>query len=157
METTQRWRAADAKRVYYLSMEFLIGRTLSNALHALGLYDELAHAGIVPSHPVMAAAGFVGQDEPALVAPALALDADLRAQARLEVGDSIPARAEQRRGHVLQSPAEQLQAQPVNAAMSKAPDQRTVVGIDPGHAQHAGTQTGRVFGQFGFVGGCVFF
>ena len=37
METTQRWRAADAKRVYYLSMEFLIGRTLSNALHALDL------------------------------------------------------------------------------------------------------------------------
>ena len=44
METTQRWRAADAKRVYYLSMEFLIGRTLSNALHALDLYDELATA-----------------------------------------------------------------------------------------------------------------
>ena len=44
METTQRWRAADAKRVYYLSMEFLIGRTLSNALHALDLYDELAVA-----------------------------------------------------------------------------------------------------------------
>ena len=44
METTQRWRAADAKRVYYLSMEFLIGRTLSNALHALDLYDELAAA-----------------------------------------------------------------------------------------------------------------
>ena len=44
METTQRWRAADAKRVYYLSMEFLIGRTLSNALHALGLYDDIAVA-----------------------------------------------------------------------------------------------------------------
>ena len=44
METTQRWRAADAKRIYYLSMEFLIGRTLSNALHALNLYDELAAA-----------------------------------------------------------------------------------------------------------------
>ncbi len=44
METTQRWRAADAKRVYYLSMEFLIGRTLSNALHALDLYDDIAVA-----------------------------------------------------------------------------------------------------------------
>ncbi len=43
-ETTLRWRAADAKRIYYLSMEFLIGRTLSNALHALDLYDELAAA-----------------------------------------------------------------------------------------------------------------
>ena len=46
METTQRWRALDAKRVYYLSMEFLIGRTLSNALHALDLYDPIAAAVI---------------------------------------------------------------------------------------------------------------
>ena len=30
-------RAAKARRVYYLSMEFLIGRTLSNALAALDL------------------------------------------------------------------------------------------------------------------------
>ena len=44
METTRRARAADARRIYYLSMEFLIGRTLSNALHALDLYDELAVA-----------------------------------------------------------------------------------------------------------------
>jgi glycogen phosphorylase len=33
-------RAAQARRVYYLSMEFLIGRTLSNALAALGLESE---------------------------------------------------------------------------------------------------------------------
>ena len=44
METTRRWRAADARRIYYLSMEFLIGRTLSNALHALDLHDLLADA-----------------------------------------------------------------------------------------------------------------
>lgn len=60
--------------------------------------DEVV-SGIID--PVMAAGGFIGQHEPALVAPALALDADLRAQAWLEVGDSIPARAEQRRGHDL--------------------------------------------------------
>ncbi|MDE2079950.1 MAG: glycogen/starch/alpha-glucan phosphorylase [Burkholderiales bacterium] len=54
---SQRWvaaqaadRAAKARRVYYLSMEFLIGRTLSNALAALEIKGEMgnaarAHAG----------------------------------------------------------------------------------------------------------------
>ncbi|CAD5366434.1 glycogen phosphorylase [Rubrivivax sp. A210] len=37
-------RAARARRVYYLSMEFLIGRTLSNALAAVGLTGEMAAA-----------------------------------------------------------------------------------------------------------------
>ena len=47
----QRWvaadaadRAAKARRIYYLSMEFLIGRTLGNALAALGLEGEAAAA-----------------------------------------------------------------------------------------------------------------
>ena len=48
---SQRWvagdsadRAAKARRVYYLSMEFLIGRTLSNALAALDLKGEMGKA-----------------------------------------------------------------------------------------------------------------
>ena len=50
-ELAQRWvqtqaadRGARARRVYYLSMEFLIGRTLSNALAALGQLDGAAEA-----------------------------------------------------------------------------------------------------------------
>ncbi len=40
MDTVHRQYKQNAKRVYYLSMEFLPGRMLSNALLALGLYDE---------------------------------------------------------------------------------------------------------------------
>ncbi len=39
VQTQARERDAKARRVYYLSMEFLIGRTMSNALAALGLTD----------------------------------------------------------------------------------------------------------------------
>ena len=34
----------DVRQVYYLSMEFLMGRTLSNALLAMGIYDDLNQA-----------------------------------------------------------------------------------------------------------------
>ena len=39
LQTYERYAAADPKRVYYVSMEFLVGRSLSNNLTNLGLYD----------------------------------------------------------------------------------------------------------------------
>jgi starch phosphorylase len=44
MRTQDTYYELDAKRVYYLSMEFLIGRSLGNALVNLGLYAELHEA-----------------------------------------------------------------------------------------------------------------
>ena len=44
VETQVAQRDAKARRVYYLSMEFLMGRTLSNALAALDLRGEAAQA-----------------------------------------------------------------------------------------------------------------
>ncbi len=42
LETSARYERADAKRVYYLSMEFLVGRSLVNNLINLGLYGPIA-------------------------------------------------------------------------------------------------------------------
>jgi glycogen phosphorylase len=39
VETEERYRHADAKRLYYLSMEFLMGRSLGNNLYNLGIFD----------------------------------------------------------------------------------------------------------------------
>jgi glycogen phosphorylase len=39
-ETERRYTEQDAKRVYYLSMEFLMGRALGNNLTNLGIFDE---------------------------------------------------------------------------------------------------------------------
>ena len=44
MPTLNRYYTHDRKRVYYLSMEFLIGRTLTNALINLGIYDTVREA-----------------------------------------------------------------------------------------------------------------
>jgi len=44
MRTTRAQYAQDSKRVYYMSMEFLIGRTFGNALLALGLRDRVRQA-----------------------------------------------------------------------------------------------------------------
>src|SRR5262245_24740688 len=44
METFRAHAERDVKRVYYLSMEFLTGRLLSNSLLNLGLQDELKQA-----------------------------------------------------------------------------------------------------------------
>ncbi len=38
--TEQQYRETDAKRLYYLSLEFLIGRSLHNNLINLGLLDD---------------------------------------------------------------------------------------------------------------------
>jgi starch phosphorylase len=39
-QTQETYSKVDAKRIYYLSAEFLLGRALSNNLHSLGLYDK---------------------------------------------------------------------------------------------------------------------
>ncbi|SIT35020.1 glycogen phosphorylase [Paraburkholderia ribeironis] len=44
MKTTRLQYEQDVKRVYYLSMEFLIGRTFTNALLALGIHDQMRDA-----------------------------------------------------------------------------------------------------------------
>ena len=38
-ETIARYNRANSKRIYYLSVEYLIGRSLENNLHNLGLFD----------------------------------------------------------------------------------------------------------------------
>ncbi|CAA7624042.1 glycogen phosphorylase [Magnetospirillum sp. LM-5] len=44
MPTLNRYYEQDQKRVYYMSMEFLIGRTLTNAMINLGIYDQVREA-----------------------------------------------------------------------------------------------------------------
>ncbi|MDP2963359.1 MAG: glycogen/starch/alpha-glucan phosphorylase [Sulfurimicrobium sp.] len=44
METMRRYYNHDAKRVYYLSMEFLIGRSLMNSVLNIGFLDEVRQA-----------------------------------------------------------------------------------------------------------------
>lgn len=44
LRTAERFREASAKSLYYLSMEFLLGRSLSNNLHNLNLYQSMDHA-----------------------------------------------------------------------------------------------------------------
>jgi starch phosphorylase len=44
LESMRQYYLQDAKRVYYLSMEFLIGRTLDNALLNLGCYEDFKQA-----------------------------------------------------------------------------------------------------------------
>jgi starch phosphorylase len=44
LATERRYRAADPKRVYYLSIEFLMGRALGNTLCNLGTFDDWKRA-----------------------------------------------------------------------------------------------------------------
>jgi starch phosphorylase len=46
METMRRYYRADAKRIYYLSMEFLIGRSLTNSLLNMGHLDRCQQAAL---------------------------------------------------------------------------------------------------------------
>src|SRR5438105_2102189 len=43
IRTQQSYYEQDAKRVYYLSLEFLMGRTLGNSILNLGLTEKCAH------------------------------------------------------------------------------------------------------------------
>ena len=42
--TMSRYHETNAKRVYYLSLEFLMGRLFSNTLHSAGIFDEMEQA-----------------------------------------------------------------------------------------------------------------
>lgn len=44
LRSTRAKFSQDVRQVYYLSMEFLLGRTLSNAMMSLGVYDETRQA-----------------------------------------------------------------------------------------------------------------
>src|SRR5262249_61441518 len=44
LDTEARYRAADAKQVHYLSIEYLLGRMLTNNLTGLRIYDLYRHA-----------------------------------------------------------------------------------------------------------------
>jgi len=44
IDTQGSYYEQDAKRIYYLSLEFLMGRTLSNGMLSLGLHDEIIQA-----------------------------------------------------------------------------------------------------------------
>src|SRR5215470_15293094 len=60
LATEARYRQAQAKRLYYLSIYFLMGRSLSNNLYNLGLYDlcrEALHALGVELALVVASGG----------------------------------------------------------------------------------------------------
>lgn len=45
-ETMARYNKANSKRIYYLSVEYLIGRSLENNLHNLGLFDIMKNIKI---------------------------------------------------------------------------------------------------------------
>ena len=49
--TQQRQTFADSKRVYYLSLEFLMGRALDNAMLNIGKKDVATGMAEAPHHP----------------------------------------------------------------------------------------------------------
>lgn len=51
MKTSSVYYAADPKRVYYVSLEFYMGRTLTNTMMALGITSETRKALSVSRRP----------------------------------------------------------------------------------------------------------
>ncbi|MDA0334907.1 MAG: glycogen/starch/alpha-glucan phosphorylase [bacterium] len=50
IDTQQRYYETDTRRVYYMSLEFMTGRLLANALINLDLYDEAERAVVASGH-----------------------------------------------------------------------------------------------------------
>ena len=63
-QTQEQYSKVDAKRIYYLSAEFLLGRALSNNLQALGIYEQ-AHT-LLKSAGLELADVIEGEPEPGL-------------------------------------------------------------------------------------------
>ena len=65
-ETIARYNKANSKRIYYLSVEYLIGRSLENNLHNLGLFDILKNIDIEGMEGISIGDIFDAEYDPAL-------------------------------------------------------------------------------------------
>lgn len=65
-ETIARYNKCNSKRIFYLSIEYLIGRSLENNLHNLGLFDILKEVKIDGFPDISMAEIFDTEYDPAL-------------------------------------------------------------------------------------------
>ena len=65
-DTIARYNKKNSKRIYYLSIEYLIGRSLENNLHNLGLFDILKNIKIEGFPDISLAEIFDTEYDPAL-------------------------------------------------------------------------------------------
>ena len=65
-ETIARYNKYNSKRIYYLSIEYLIGRSLENNLHNLGLFDILKEIKIEGLPDITLEEVFDAEYDPAL-------------------------------------------------------------------------------------------